>query len=79
MREIQNKNKLEKATEVEETLSLSEASTFLGVEDYWVEELLLIGDLKSLRLEDLEHYMMDAPTQEMDNKHDRKNTSIRNG
>lgn len=69
MREVQDKEQLDPTEErpnPKMIMSVKEASRLLGIEDFWVEELLLIGDLESLSFEDVEHYMMNAPTQEME-------------
>ena len=55
-------------------LTIQQASKYTGIEDYWLEELLLIGDIPSLAIEDLEQYMEDCDTEE-DSQNDRKNNT----
>lgn len=49
-----------------EILTLEKAAEYLQEADYWVEELLLTGELESLSIEDLDKYLANAQTQEID-------------
>jgi len=49
--------------ENEEKMTLKEAAEYLGLEEFWVEELLYVGTIKSLSKEDVEEYFSEAPTE----------------
>jgi hypothetical protein len=70
MRKIQEVDTTEERINPREVLSLEKAAEYLREDIYWVEELLLIGDLESLSIKDLDYYLMDAPTEEMEHRND---------
>jgi hypothetical protein len=49
-----------------EILTYDQALEYLGIEDFWLDELLLTGVLKSLSIEDIEEYFANAPTEEIE-------------
>lgn len=60
-----NTNKEEKVLEKKDVLTLEQAVEYLGIEDYWIEEMILTGELLSLSVEHLDQYLEDMPTEEL--------------
>lgn len=50
-----------------EMLTYDQALEYLGVEDFWLDELLHTGTINSLSVEDLDDYLSNAPTEEIEN------------
>ena len=49
-----------------EMLTYDQALEYLGIEDFWLDELLHTGAIKSLSVDDLDDYLSNAPTEEIE-------------
>ena len=60
-----NTDRVQKEEMENKVLTFDQAVEYLGVEDYWLEELIHVGEITSLSIKDLDYYMAECKTEEI--------------